>query len=1061
MCDSRKTKKTLLEELKTLRSRAAELERIEAEHKKVEQKLKQYQFMVESAHDVIFFKDLKSRYVIANDKTLEAFGLSREQVIGKNDYEIMPEKAEAGKNIEDDKLVFETGKPKEITKHMTGSDGKERWFQAIKVPQFDNNGNIIGLVGIARDITTLKHAEETLRESEEKYKTLCHNIPGMVYMGELDWSTKVICNSEDICGYSTEEFNFQKANWLDIIHPDDKEKAIKEALGLEKKRTDIVQEYRIIDKSGSIRWVEDHKTSLFTKEGIYKGVDGIAFDITERKKAEEEIKRAAEEWGRTFNAIADLVFIVDKDFTITKMNKAFPEALKLKPEDIIGRKCYELLHKSDKPWPGCPFEKAKKDKEPCTQEVYDPNIGIPLLIRTSPIFDDNGKLVGAVHIAKDITDHKNTEQSLRESEERLRVALSASQMGTWRWDPATNQDTRDASFNGILGLEAVESTQPVEDFLQRVHPEDRDMVDGEIQRTLREHCTYVAEFRIVRPDGTVRWLRDQGKPLYDEDDHILYLTGAVIDITERKRAEEELLFKSTLLEAQSETSIDGILVVDGEGKSISFNNNFGRMWNIPQQILDTRDDEKMLQYVLSQLKTPEQFLERVKYLYAHKNEKSRDEIQFKDGRVFDRYSSPLLDSNDKYCGRVWYFRDITEHKRADEALRESEEKFRTFMETASDLMHITDKDGNLTYVNDAMAGTLGYSKDEMIGMHLTEVLSKEEAKRDFDRKLQELVTTGEIDIESVWLTKDGKEIYGQTKVVAVYDRDGNFAGGREILRDITERKRAEEELQQARDELEIRVEQRTADLARVNEQLRSLASELSLAEERMRRRIAMDVHDHVGQNLAISKIKIESLRESATSPELAEDLEEIRDLISQTIESTRSLTFELSPPVLYELGFEAAVEWLVRQTRQQYGLSADFKADGQTKPLDNNVRVLLFQAVRELLVNVAKHAQAHNVTVSTRGVGNEIRVSVEDDGVGFGVSKAGSHDYKTGGFGLFSIRERLGHIGGRLEVESKPGLGTRVTLTAPIDQESQNDRRTAPLRNWPVQSALLSPAKPI
>jgi len=96
--------------------------------------------------------------------------------------------------------------------------------------------------------------------------------------------------------------------------------------------------------------------------------------------------------------------------------------------------------------------------------------------------------------------------------------------------------------------------------------------------------------------------------------------------------------------------------------------------------------------------------------------------------------------------------------------------------------------------------------------------------------------------------------------------------------------------------------------------------------------------------------------------------------------------------------------------------------------------------VRELLVNVAKHAQAHNVTVSTRRIGNEIRVSVEDDGVGFDISQTGSHDYKTGGFGLFSIRERLGHIAGRLEVESKPGRGTRVTLTVPIDQESQNDK---------------------
>jgi PAS domain S-box-containing protein len=133
------------------------------ERKRAEEKIRTYQFMVESAHDVIFFKDLKSRYVIANAKTLEAFGLSKEKVIGKNDYEIMSDKEEARKNVEDDQVVFKTGKPKEITKHMTGADGKEYWFQAIKVPQFDDKGNIVGLVGIARDITEHKMAEEALK----------------------------------------------------------------------------------------------------------------------------------------------------------------------------------------------------------------------------------------------------------------------------------------------------------------------------------------------------------------------------------------------------------------------------------------------------------------------------------------------------------------------------------------------------------------------------------------------------------------------------------------------------------------------------------------------------------------------------------------------------------------------------------------------------------------------------------------------------------------------------------------------------------------------------------
>jgi signal transduction histidine kinase len=215
---------------------------------------------------------------------------------------------------------------------------------------------------------------------------------------------------------------------------------------------------------------------------------------------------------------------------------------------------------------------------------------------------------------------------------------------------------------------------------------------------------------------------------------------------------------------------------------------------------------------------------------------------------------------------------------------------------------------------------------------------------------------------------------------------------------------------------------------------------LSLAEERLRRRIATDIHDHIGQNLAISKIKLESLAESMSSPELAEALEEIHNLVAQAIGSTRSLTFELSPPVLYELGFEAAVEWLVRQMRERHGLSTEFKGDGKAKPLDNDVRVLLFQAVRELLVNVAKHAKAHNVEVSTRRVGDEIRVNVEDDGVGFDISKIGTHGYKTDGFGLFSIRERLGHIGGHLNVESKPGHGTRVTLVAPINHKGGNGK---------------------
>jgi len=161
------TKKPTYEELG---QRIKELEKEAGKRKETEEELRKYQFMVESAHDAIFFKDLESRYISANDKTLEAFGLSREDVIGKNDYALMPDQKEAKKNVYDDQIVFKSGKPTEIFKHMTGADGKEYWFQAIKVPQFDNDEKVIGLVGIARDITDRKRAEEALLRERDKLK---------------------------------------------------------------------------------------------------------------------------------------------------------------------------------------------------------------------------------------------------------------------------------------------------------------------------------------------------------------------------------------------------------------------------------------------------------------------------------------------------------------------------------------------------------------------------------------------------------------------------------------------------------------------------------------------------------------------------------------------------------------------------------------------------------------------------------------------------------------------------------------------------------------------------
>jgi len=215
-------------------------------------------------------------------------------------------------------------------------------------------------------------------------------------------------------------------------------------------------------------------------------------------------------------------------------------------------------------------------------------------------------------------------------------------------------------------------------------------------------------------------------------------------------------------------------------------------------------------------------------------------------------------------------------------------------------------------------------------------------------------------------------------------------------------------------------------------QLRSLVSTLANTEEEERRRIGDDLHEHIGQILAMAKIKLGVLQETSDNAFLGKAMGEIRDLISQAIEYTRSLTYELTSPVLYELGFESAVEAFLDKFHTRYALNVDYRNDGQEKPLEDGVRLVLFQAVRELLINIAKHAHADNVIVSLERVDSWIRLYISDDGVGFNVHEIQSRDEKTRGIGLFNIRDRVDFFGGDFSIQSEPGKGTKVTLNAPL-----------------------------
>ncbi len=234
-------------------------------------------------------------------------------------------------------------------------------------------------------------------------------------------------------------------------------------------------------------------------------------------------------------------------------------------------------------------------------------------------------------------------------------------------------------------------------------------------------------------------------------------------------------------------------------------------------------------------------------------------------------------------------------------------------------------------------------------------------------------------------------------------------------------------------DLESTVRKRTGDLERYQEQLRSLAAELFTTEGRERRHIAAELHDRIGQSLAVLSIRLASLGRTVAPAERAM-IGEARSLLKRTIEDTRSLTFELSPPILYELGLEAAVRWLAEEVGKQHGLEVEVATNGRAEPLAADLSDLLFQAVRELLVNVVKHSRAESARIGVERVDGNLWITVEDDGAGFDPSALEARRGREGGFGLFSIRERLAYSGGCLKITSRPGRGTRASLIAPLGQ---------------------------
>jgi PAS domain S-box-containing protein len=524
----------------------------------------------------------------------------------------------------------------------------------------------------------------------------------------------------------------------------------------------------------------------------------------------------------------------------------------------------------------------------------------------------------------------------------------------------------------------------------------------------------VVEVEEIRKDGTTLWAEIRAGFLRDAKGEAIGIVGVTRDISERKRAEERLTVAHTRLDRMSSSNVIGVVVADAQGGILEANDYYLNLLGFTRQELETGQTRWDAQTPPEHLPADKRAIEELRargVCTPYEKEYIR-----KDGsRVWVLIADVLLPGvKEQILALVL---NITDRKRLEREVVTRERYLNSFFTGATAGLALLDKDLRYIQINDTLAEMNGAPAGDHLGRTVREVVPRlAPMVEPFFRKV---LTTREpvlnIEVTGETPNQPGIQRYWMESFFPIAGADGTPEAVGAIVVEITDRKKVEQQLLDYQN------------------RLRELAAELTLAEERQRRHIAVGVHDQIGQRLALAKLTLQSLQASTGEADTSRIVEGVCKDIDQVLEDAHSLTFELSNPILYEVGFEPAVEsWLFQQVQDRHGIECTFEADGNPVALGKETRVVLFDIVRELLTNVVKHAKAKQVDVRIRRIDGAVQISIQDDGIGFQPPGSGTHVSESGGFGLFNIREKLDYLGGSITIESAPGEGTCVVVVVPL-----------------------------
>jgi PAS domain S-box-containing protein len=420
---------------------------------------------------------------------------------------------------------------------------------------------------------------------------------------------------------------------------------------------------------------DQHKTKdqLIEELGaLRRRLDGLVEEAWDRKLAEEEIRQSESRYRILIENLKDFVFTIDHGGKITFASQSSEEILGYKSEEMINKNVIDFIPEEERQRIIETVAKGMKGEKITqfqTQAITKPGDRVTVELTVSRIWE-NGKAVGALAIARDISERKRAEQALLDNEASLKKAQKLAHVGSWEWNIADNSFRMSDEMRRLYGIGDSDAFDNIQSLMEAtLHPEDKEL----LARAAEAYISGVATgqpitYRIVRPDGDVRWILSMPPEVrrHDHDGKPELVIGTVQDITKRKLAEDALRDKEEFIRATLESTADGILAMDEKGRITNANTRFAEMWRVPKGLIQAGDDRKLLNYILDQLEDPQAFFQQIQELFVNVKE-SFETLEFKDGRTFEHNSCPMIREG-KIAGRVWSFRDITERKRAEKAL---------------------------------------------------------------------------------------------------------------------------------------------------------------------------------------------------------------------------------------------------------------------------------------------------------------------------------------------------------------------------------------------------------